>query len=125
VTGGYAYQDAFIRRATTAATAGAQVAQVPHHNFSLWTKYQLLPKLGVGLGVIYRSDMFAAIDNTVTVPGYTKADAAIFYSLTPKLRLQVNIENLINRKYYLNADSNTNLSPGSPRALRIAFTAKL
>ncbi len=125
VAGGYAYQDASIRSATTAAAAGAQVAQVPHHNFSWWTKCQILPKLGVGLGVIYRSDMFAAIDNTVTVPGYTRADAAVYYSLTPKWRLQANIENLFNRKYYVNADSNTNISPGSSRVLRIALTAKL
>ena len=35
-----------------------------------------------GLGVLYRSDMFAAIDNTVTLPGYTRADAAAFFTLT-------------------------------------------
>ena len=34
------------------------------------------------LGVIYRTDMFAAIDNTVTLPGYTRVDAAGFYSIT-------------------------------------------
>ena len=31
------------------------------------------------LGVIHRTDMFAAIDNTVTLPGYTRADAAVFF----------------------------------------------
>ena len=30
--------------------------------------------------LLYRSDMFVAIDNTVTLPGYTRADAALFYS---------------------------------------------
>ena len=92
---------------------------MPHHNFSLWNKYQILPKLGVGLGVIYRSDMFAAVDNTVTVPGYTRVDAAVYYSISPKWRLQANVENLLDRKYYLNSDSNTNISPGSPLALRV------
>jgi len=62
--------------ATTAALAGAQVAQVPHHSFSLWNHYQILPRLGAGLGVVQRSDMFAAIDNTVTLPGYARADVA-------------------------------------------------
>ena len=118
VSGGYAYQDATICSATTAAAAGAQVAQVPHHNFSIWNKYQIMPKLGVGLGVIYRSDMFAAVDNTVTVPGYTRVDAAVYCFLSPRWRLQVNVENLLNRKYYINADSNTNISPGSPVAFR-------
>ena len=35
VAGGYAYQDAFITSATTAAVAGKQVGQVPHNTFSL------------------------------------------------------------------------------------------
>ena len=63
--------------------------------------------------------MFAAVDNTVTVPGYTRVDAAVYYFINPNWRLQANVENLLNRKYYLNADSNTNISPGSPLALRV------
>ena len=118
IAGGYADQKASIRSATTAASAGAQVPQVPRRSYSLWNKYQLLPKLGVGLGVIYRSAMFAAVDNTVVVPGYTRLDAAIYYAFTPKWRLQANVENLLDRKYYTNADSNTNISPGSPLAVR-------
>ena len=108
--------------ATTAAPAGAQVGQVPHHTFSLWNNYQILPRLGAGVGVLYRTDMFAAIDNTVTLPGYTRADAAVFFGLTEDLRLQVNVENLFNATYYINADSNTNISPGFPRTVRVGLT---
>ena len=123
VAGGYAHQNAFVTSATTAARAGAQVGQVPHHTFSLWNSYQLLPKVGAALGIVRRSGMFAAIDNSVTLPGYTRADAAVFLSLTDRTRLQVNVENMLNRLYYVNADSNTNISPGSPRAVRIALIA--
>ena len=123
IAGGYAHQNAFVTSATTAARAGAQVAQVPHHTFSLWNTYQLLPKVGAGLGIVHRADMFAAIDDTVTLPGYTRADAAVFLSLTDRTRLQVNVENAFNREYYVNADSNTNISPGSPRAVRVALSA--
>ena len=124
VAGGYAYQDAFVSSATTAARAGAQVGQVPHHQFSLWNNYQIMKRLGAGLGILNRSDMFAAIDNTVTLPSYTRADAAVFLSLTEKVRLQANIENLTNRRYYVNADGNTNISPGSPRSMRIGLIAR-
>ena len=41
------------------------------------------------------------------MPGYTRADAAVYYSLTERMRLQANVENLFDRKYYINADSNT------------------
>lgn len=124
IAGGYAYQDAFITSATTTAKAGAQVGQVPHHNFSLWNNYQINSKLGAGLGIIQRSNMFATVDNTVVVPGYIRADAAVFYSLTERIRLQANIENLFDKKYFINADSNTNISPGSPRVVRVGFTTR-
>ena len=124
IAGGYAYQDAFITSATTAALAGAQVGQVPHHTFSLWNNYQILPRLGAGLGLSRRTDMFAAIDDKVMLPGYTRADAALFYSITETWRLQANLENVLDKKYYLDADSNTNISPGSPRALRVGLSAR-
>lgn len=124
VAGGYSYQDAFITSATAAAAPGRQVGQVPHNTFSLWNKYQIIPTLGVGLGIISRSDMFVAVDNTVVVPGYTRADVGMFYSFNEKWRLQGNIENLFNRRYFINADSNTNISPGSPRALRVGLIAR-
>jgi catecholate siderophore receptor len=123
IAGGYAHQEAFVTSATTAARAGAQVAQVPRHTFSLWNTYQLLPRAGAGLGIIRRTDMFAAIDDTVVLPGYTRADAAVFFSLNDRTRLQVNVENLFDRIYFVNADSNTNISPGSPRAIRVALSA--
>ena len=62
----------------------------------------------------------AAIDNTVTLPGYTRADAALYVSLARGMRLQANIENVLDKTSYINADSNTNISPGSPRAVRVS-----
>jgi catecholate siderophore receptor len=124
IAGGLAYQDAFVTSATTAAKAGAHVAQVPRRTFSLWNMYQAHPRLGAGIGVVYRSDMFAAIDNTVTLPGYTNVDAAIYVGLNERNRLQLNVENVFDRNYYINADSNTNISFGSPRAAKIALVTR-
>ncbi len=124
VSGGYARQNAFVTSATTAAKAGALVAQVPHNTFSLWNNYRLTSKWGAGLGILNRSEMFAAIDDTVRLPGYTRADAAMYYSLSERIRLQANVENLFDRKYYVNADSNTNISPGFSRAVRIGLITR-
>lgn len=124
VAGGYAYQDAFISSATVSAVKGAQVAQVPHHTFSLWNNYRVHSRLGLGLGLIHRSDMFAAIDNAVVLPGYTRADAAVFFSITERWRLQANFQNLFDNTYYLNADGNNNITPGAPRGARIALIAR-
>jgi catecholate siderophore receptor len=121
IAGGYAHQDSFISSATTAARKGAQVALVPRNTFSLWNKYQVAKRVAFGLGVVHRSDMFAAIDNTVTLPGYTKVDAAVYVRIAEKWKLQAHFENLLNQKYYLTADGNNNISPGSPRAAKVTL----
>jgi catecholate siderophore receptor len=123
VAGGYAYQDAFVTTATVAARPGAEVGQVPHHTFSLWNNYEIARRFGAALGLIHRSSMFAAIDNTVTLPGYTRADVAAYFPFARNWRLQANVENLFDTDYFVNADSNTNISPGSPRVVRIALRA--
>ena len=48
----------------------------------------------------------------------------VFVPLTTQIRLQLNVENLFNARYYVNADSNTNISPGSPRAIRVALITR-
>jgi catecholate siderophore receptor len=124
IVGGYAYQDAHVTSQTTAAPKGARVGQVPHHTFSLWNNYQFASKWGAGLGLIHRANMFAAIDNKVTLPGYSRADAAVYYTITEKVGLQANLENLFDRKYFINADGNDNISPGSPRSVRFSLSWK-
>jgi catecholate siderophore receptor len=123
VAGGYAYQDALVMSATASARAGAQVGQVPHDTFSLWNNYEFGRWFGAALGVSHRATMFAAIDNTVTLPGYTRADVAAYLPFGKNWRLQANVENLFDTKYFANADSNTNISPGSPRVIRVALRA--
>jgi len=48
----------------------------------------------------------------------------VYYDLTRALRAQVNVENLVDEKYYPTAHSNTNITPGSPRAVRFALTTR-
>jgi catecholate siderophore receptor len=124
IVGGYSYQDAFVTSATVSARTGARVPQVPRHSFSLWNHYQLLPRLAAALGLSYRTEVYAAIDNTVKLPGYTRVDLAAYFAVTESLRLQANVENLFDAIYYVNADNNTNISPGPSRGLRLALTAR-
>ena len=125
VAGGYAYQDGEITHSiSTTARAGTALAQLPRHSLSLWNKYDFTPRLAAGLGVIHRSDVFTSTDNLVVLPAWTRLDAAVYYQLTSMLRAQVNIENLFDEDYYLNAHSNTNITPGSPRAIRFAVTTR-
>ena len=114
-----------VRYASISATAqaGAELAQLPKHSISLWNKYGFTPRLAAALGVIYRGDVFTSTDNLVVLPSWTRVDAAVYYNLTSG-PAQVNIENLFDENYYLNAHSNTNITPGSPRAVRFALTTR-
>ncbi len=123
VSGGYARQQALVTSATTAAPVGREVGQVPHHTLSLWNTAQIRPRLSVSGGVVSRTEMFASIDNSVRLPGYVRLDAAAFFRLSQALKLQLNVENALNTRYHLNADGNTNISPGAPRGIRLGLTA--
>lgn len=53
-----------------------------------------------------------------------KMDAAVYVLLTEKLKLQARFENLLNAKFYLNADGNNNISSGSPLGVRMGVIAR-
>jgi catecholate siderophore receptor len=59
----------------------------------------------------------------VTLPGYTKVDAAAYFRLTEKWKLQAHFDNVLNAKYYVNADGNNNISPGAPRSVKLSLIA--
>lgn len=125
IAGGYAVQRAVITSTTSAAPEGRSVPLVPHHTLSLWNRYQLSPAAGVGLGVIHQAEMYAAIDNSVTLPSFTRVDGAVFLGVTPHVRLQLNVENVLNRRYYPTSHGNNNILPGAPRTLRLSVSTGL
>jgi catecholate siderophore receptor len=118
IQGGYAYQDGEL----TERLGGNRLAQLPRHVASLWNRYDFRADWGVGLGVIYQSAMFAAADNLVTLDGFTRVDAAVYYTPTERVRLQLNVENLLDEDYHPNAHNNNNITPGSPLAVRAGVT---
>jgi catecholate siderophore receptor len=123
VAAGYANQDAYITSRTAQAALGAKVPLVPRNTFSLWNKYQLHRMWGIGVGAIYQDRMFAATDNTVTLPSFTRFDAGAYFTLSQELGAQVNVENVFDKRYFITSHSNNNISPGSPRAVRVSVTA--
>jgi catecholate siderophore receptor len=123
VVAGWSAPTARIRSATRAGAEGASVPLVPRATLSLWNRVQLAPSVGAGLGAVYQSRMYAAIDNTVTLPAFTRYDAALFVGLPMHTRLQLNVENLLGRRYYATSQGNNNIMPGAPRTFRLSLGA--
>jgi catecholate siderophore receptor len=125
IAGGYARQRSVITSTTAAAPSGRTAPLVPAATFSLWNKYHVASRLSLGVGVMHQSDMYAAISNTVKLPAFTRVDGGIYFSLTESLGAQLNLENIFNEKYYPLANGNNNITPGSPRAIRVLLTTGL
>ena len=121
VLGGYAYQEGEITKqqgsGSGAILKGTQLAQTPKHTFSFWNRYDFNGIWSAAVGVISRSEMYAALptaSESTILPGYARLDAAVFAKLNKNTRFQVNIENLTNKEYALFAHNNNNITPGSP-----------
>jgi len=118
VSFGYALQEAEIRRTTSAAPAGRDVAQVPKHQVSLWTRYDFTPRLGAGIGLHHQSESFASISNAVLLPSYTRVDAAVFFRIAEGIEAQLNVENLFDESYFPTAHNDNNITTGAPITAR-------
>ena len=125
VVAGYAYQDAKITKdLSTTIKAGTVLAQVPTHSASLWNRYQVNADWSAGLGIAYTGERFTSTDNKVTLPAYTRVDAALYFNVAKNMQLQLNIENIGNTNYYASAHNNNNITPGAPRNFKIGMHAQ-
>jgi catecholate siderophore receptor len=122
IAGGFARQNASITSTTASAPSGTTVPLVPAAALSLWNRYHFAPRFSLALGVTHQADMYAAISNTVKLPAFTRVDGGFYFSLTESVGAQLNLENIFNETYYPLANGNNNITPGSPRAMRVLLT---
>ena len=94
---------------------GKRVAELPKSTFTIWNNFQLSDRLGLGLGAIYQGESSpkGGPDYGI-VPSFTRVDAAAYYQLSDNLRLQVNVENLLDTTYYPHAYDDHQFTVGAP-----------
>ena len=122
VSGGYSWQDARLQ-----GNESVRLGQTPKQQVSVWNRYDISRRLGLGLGVIHQSSQFAAIRTSATttrLPGFTRVDAAVFYRVSDTVRMQLNIENLLDESYVSDAHNNFNISTGAPLNARLTLSAR-
>lgn len=107
VTAGYSYLEGELDNGNTPA-------ELPENMLSIWSSYQLTEKLGLGLGATYQDSSYITNNETAELPSYLRFDAAAYYQISDNLRLQLNIENLLDETYYPNAHSTHQASVGAP-----------
>lgn len=122
---GYTRQTGTVRSATAAAPAGRRLEKLPRDQASAWTRYDISPRFGLGLGMVHQSGQYATISNAVWLPGFTRLDAAAYITVSERIGLQLNVENLTDTAYFASAHTDNNIQPGEPihaqLTVRLAF----
>jgi len=125
VVAAYALQDSRLRSTLSAlAQDGARMPHVPRHALSVWARGQLDARWSAGVGLACRSSMYTSTDDLVRLPGYARVDAGRFFQASRAVQVQVNVENLRDRRYAAFAQSDNNITPGSPRAWRLTLDVR-
>jgi catecholate siderophore receptor len=101
VFGGYTYMESEVVKTTLAADKGNHMPSTPRNNFTLWSTYDLIPeKLTVGGGATFVDSQFGNVANSVEIPSYWRYDAMASYALTKNVDLQLNVQNLTDKRYF-------------------------
>lgn len=85
------------------AAKGKQLPNVPKNSATLWTTYKVLPQVTVGAGAFYADKVYGDAANTKWVPSYVRYDAMARYDVNKNVNLQLNLNNLSDKRYFTKA----------------------
>lgn len=115
VSAGYTYLDSEAtdngntcgRNATVctlgSANNGNQMPNVAKNSATLWSTYKALPQLTLGAGATAMDKVYGDLANTKWVPGYVRYDAMARYNVNKNVDLQLNVNNLSDKRYFTKA----------------------
>lgn len=125
------------------ATTGQQAPQTAKHSFTLWSNYQVTPALSIGGGAFYMSRQFGnyqddrKVSGTGTtavvlpatkivarvIPKYWRFDARIGYTISDRIDLAVNVQNLTDKTYFnqIYTSHYASIAPGRSAFATLSF----
>ena len=99
----------------------------PRHSANLWTKFivptGMLRNLGIGVGlngVSERKGQVGRRENVVAYPGYALLNLALYYKVQ-EVQIQVNLNNALNKQYYISGYDRLRSFPGAPRNINLTI----
>jgi catecholate siderophore receptor len=106
--GGYTYLDAKQTKVGddtdanqfgAADTKGKQLPGIAKQSASIWTTYKV-SDFTIGGGAFYNDKVYSNPGNTGYVPSYVRWDAMAKYEINKNLDLQLNVQNLTDKRYF-------------------------
>ena len=99
----------------------------PRHSANLWPKFivpaGMLRNLGIGVGlngVSERKGQVGRRENVVSYPGYALLNLALYYKVQ-EVQIQVNLNNALNKQYYISGYDRLRSFPGAPRNINLTI----
>lgn len=123
INAGYSKLDADeTGRVVDGSLANRTLSQVPETMLTVWNHYQYDEKWAFGLGLIHQAEQYASLNNTTQLPDFTRVDAAVYYDISSNMKVQLNVENLLDEDYYPSAHNDNNISVGEPVNARVSIS---
>ncbi|MGC3982504.1 MAG: catecholate siderophore receptor Fiu [Steroidobacteraceae bacterium] len=132
LTGGVAYTKTKVTEGS-ATTTGQTTRWSPPLTATLWSTYQITPKLQVGGGANYVDEQKRELSLTANlaastvavIPSYWVANAMTSYNLNDYVGLQLNVYNLFDKEYIARLNnSGYRYNPGAPRSAKLTANFK-
>ena len=96
--------------------AGNRPSNVPRRTANLWVNKGLGHGVEAGMGLRYVDARYADTANRQTVPGFTVVDANLGWQVLADVRLGLQLNNLLDRRYAATAHSGEQWIMGQPRS---------
>jgi len=120
----YTFVDAKVTKDNVFAI-GSRPSNVPPQSLSLWAKYTvqdgLLKGLAGSLGGSFYASQWGDLPNSFKLPAYELLNANISYDFGA-YSLQVNVKNLLDKRYAAGSYNDIYVNPGAPRSVMAQLT---
>lgn len=116
----YAYNEAELTEAGNVdkALIGRQKPNAPRQQGNIWTKYSFQNKtlkgLGIGVGANFVTRRYVSLNQKQMIPGYELLNAALYYNVD-KFQVQFNLNNILDKTYWVGGYDYLRLFPGASR----------
>ncbi|MDC4501921.1 TonB-dependent siderophore receptor [Acinetobacter baumannii] len=134
ISAGYTYLDSELTKNGKSCRSGKctdqsiyngnQMPNVPKQAATLWTTYKVLPQLTVGAGAVYSDKVYGDVANTKWVASYVRYDAMARYNVNKNVDLQLNINNLSDKRYFTKAYASHYATEAEGRSAVLAVNFK-
>ncbi|WP_151752862.1 TonB-dependent receptor [Acinetobacter soli] len=130
ISAGYSYLDSELKNGGysrgTAVPSGGPIPFVAKNSATLWSTYKVMPKFTLGAGAQYKDKVFVNSSTTAEkyLPAYTIYNAMAKYDINPNVNLQLNINNISDKRYFTSAHAAHYAFEGDGRNAVLAINFK-